>query len=553
MEQRNLFAAIFLTILVYVVWFQLFPPKKNDVPPAVKEKSEQSLTQQNVSADKVSDINAESSTTSEIPDVQNSSQEKLISVETPLFKADFSSLGAVMKQIQLKNFKETNHPDSGLKYLIEKEVSQGTYGVSFKNQSIRGLETAIFTPDVSEDKIVVTDKKQILRFAWKSPDGIVMERFFEFSPDSYLITMKIIIRNGADQPLQDSIVVNLQNKLVEKSNISFVGPAIYMNKEVMEIKTGDIDEANHFKGDISWMAIEDRYFIMSLISGDTSESHVNLSFDEKSSYLETNMVKETGLLGPGSKKEWTFGIFAGPKIASALKNVGNDMDKIIDYGMFDIIAKPCLTLMNLIYNNVVKNYGIAIILLTILFKIILWPLGTKSYKSMNDMKKLQPLVNEIRQKHANNKQKMNEEMMNLYKTYKVNPLSGCLPLLVQMPIFFAFYKMLYSSIELRHAPFFGWITDLSAPDRLFHFNFIIPYFEPPTGIPVLTLLMGASMFLQQKMSPPAGDPAQAKMMMFMPLFMTFIFLNFSSGLVLYWLVNNIVSIIQQYYIMKKYA
>jgi YidC/Oxa1 family membrane protein insertase len=139
------------------------------------------------------------------------------------------------------------------------------------------------------------------------------------------------------------------------------------------------------------------------------------------------------------------------------------------------------------------------------------------------MRKLKPFFADIREKYKNDSKKMNEEMMGLYKTYKVNPLSGCLPMIVQMPIFFAFYRMLYSAIELRHAPFFGWITDLSAPDRLFHFSVIIPHFDPPTGIPVLTLLMGGSMFLQQRMSPPAGDPAQAKMMMFMPVFMTFIF------------------------------
>ncbi|OQY12637.1 MAG: hypothetical protein B6I31_02815 [Desulfobacteraceae bacterium 4572_19] len=218
--------------------------------------------------------------------------------------------------------------------------------------------------------------------------------------------------------------------------------------------------------------------------------------------------------------------------------------------MFNIIAKPCLWLMNFIY-KFIPNYGVAIIILTILIKLLFWPLGNKSYKSMAEMKKLQPLMMEIREKYKNDKQRMNKEVMGLYKTYKVNPMSGCLPMIVQMPIFFALYRMLYSAIELRHAPFFGWITDLSAPDRLFHFGFQIPFMDPPCGIPVLTLIMGGTMILQQKMSPPAGDPTQAKMMMLMPVFFTFIFINFSSGLVLYWLVNNVLSISQQYYITKK--
>jgi len=208
--------------------------------------------------------------------------------------------------------------------------------------------------------------------------------------------------------------------------------------------------------------------------------------------------------------------------------------------------------MNQIY-KVIPNYGIAIIILTLLTKIVLWPLGNKSYKSMNDMKRMQPLMAEIREKYKDDKKKMNEETMALYRTYKINPMGGCLPMLVQLPVFLALYRMLYQAIELRHAPFFGWINDLSAPDRLFHFNVSIPFMQPPYGIPVLTIVMGATMLLQQKMSPPPGDPTQAKMMMFMPIIFTVIFINFPAGLVLYWLTNNLFSIAQQYYIQKKFA
>jgi YidC/Oxa1 family membrane protein insertase len=160
---------------------------------------------------------------------------------------------------------------------------------------------------------------------------------------------------------------------------------------------------------------------------------------------------------------------------------------------------------------------------------------------------------EIREKYKDDKKRMNQELMGLYKIYKINPMGGCLPMILQIPVFFALYRMLYQAIELRHAPFFGWINDLSAPDRLFNFDFTIPFMQPPYGIPVLTIIMGATMFLQQKMTPTAGDPTQAKMMRLMPLFFTVIFINFPSGLVLYWLVNNILSILQQSYISKKTA
>jgi len=235
-----------------------------------------------------------------------------------------------------------------------------------------------------------------------------------------------------------------------------------------------------------------------------------------------------------------------------LKDVDHDLSKAIHFGMFDIIAKPLLWFMNFIYSRI-PNYGIAIIVLTILTKILLWPLGSKSYKSMSEMKRLQPLMAEIREKHKDDKKMMNQEIMSLYRTYKINPMGGCLPMILQIPVFFALYRMLYQAIELRHAPFFLWINDLSAPDRLFHFSFSIPFMQPPYGIPVLTVIMGATMLLQQKMSPPPGDPTQAKMMMLMPIVFTVIFINFSSGLVLYWLINNILSIAQQTYIQKKYA
>jgi YidC/Oxa1 family membrane protein insertase len=235
-----------------------------------------------------------------------------------------------------------------------------------------------------------------------------------------------------------------------------------------------------------------------------------------------------------------------------LKQLDYDLDKAVNFGWFDFIAKPCVWLMNFLY-KFIPNYGVAIIILTLLIKIVLWPLGNKSYKSMNEMKKLQPLMAEIREKHKHDKKKMNEEIMGLYKVYKINPMGGCLPMVAQIPVFFALYRMLYEAIELRHAPFVGWINDLSAPDRLFRFDFNIPFMQPPYGIPVLTIIMGASMLLQQKMTPSPGDPAQAKMMMLMPIVFTFIFINFSSGLVLYWLVNNIFSMTQQYYIIKKNA
>jgi YidC/Oxa1 family membrane protein insertase len=264
-------------------------------------------------------------------------------------------------------------------------------------------------------------------------------------------------------------------------------------------------------------------------------------------YMAGTLVEPPLSLAPGQTGGGDYLVFYGPRDLDVLEPLGHGLAEAVDFGWFDIIAKPMLAALKAIY-SVVGNYGVAIIIITILVKLLFWPLTAKSYKSMKQMQKLQPQIKKLREKYKDDKQRMNQEVMQMYKTYKVNPMGGCLPMLVQIPVFIAFYKVLYGSIELRHAPFMLWINDLSAPDRLFP-DLGIPYVG---GIPVLTLLMGASMFLQQKMTPATmGDPTQQKMMMLMPIVFTFIFIQFPAGLVLYWLVNNLLSIGQQYYTNQK--
>jgi len=239
-------------------------------------------------------------------------------------------------------------------------------------------------------------------------------------------------------------------------------------------------------------------------------------------------------------------MYFGPKKLSILKTVDHNLAKAINFGWFDILAKPTLWLLNFL-NGYIGNYGIAIIIVTILIKGVFWPITQKGMKSMKNMQKLQPKVAKLKEKYKDDPTKMNQEMMALYKTYKVNPVGGCLPMVIQIPFFFALYRVLMAAIELRHAPFMLWINDLSAPDRLM-VGFDIPYVH---GIPVLTLLMGISMFLQQKMTPTTADPTQAKVMQFLPVVFTFMFINFASGLVLYWFVNNLLSILQQQLINRQ--
>ncbi|RLC33234.1 MAG: membrane protein insertase YidC, partial [Deltaproteobacteria bacterium] len=421
-----------------------------------------------------------------------------------------------------------------------------------KNQSIPEMMDAVYNAETDHEEIKIVSEEQAIKFVWISSEGVTVEKEYSFSPDSYLIGLNLTIKNRSDRPLVDHLVVSIEKKFPEEaSRYGFIGPSALINNKMEQIKIKKLKDKDTFEGKINWIALQDRYFLGSVIPEKMDDARVRI-LQHEGGLLESRLITEMKNINPGQAKRFVFDIYFGPKSMKVLKGMNNGLDKAVNFGMFDILAKPCLWLMNFLY-GFIPNYGIAIIILTVITKLLLWPLGNKSYRSMGEMKKIQPLMAELREKYKDDKKRMNQELMSLYKVYKINPMGGCLPMVVQIPVFFALYRMLYQAIELRHAPFFLWINDLSAPDRLMHFDFSIPFMEPPYGIPVLTIVMGATMFLQQKLTPSPGDPAQAKMMMFMPIIFTVIFINFSSGLVLYWLINNILSIAQQHYIQKKMA
>ena len=555
MEQARLLIAIVLSALIFLLW-QLFfidkdanqqSAKKTEQPPVkeeqVKESKPYPKEQEVAAADKTPD--AEVSAPGQVP--------RSITVDTPLYQVQLSEEGGGVTSFILKKYREKVAKDSPPQELIPQKDSIETVLLGFAGKSLPGLDNAVFSASLNADTVNIQDAAQEINFAWESDEGVVVEKTYKFSSDSYLIGLDVTIKNGSDRSIQDKLFVALNGPAPADTRMyGFEGPSALINEKLEEIKIKDIAEKNTYTGRVSWVAVQDRYFMMSVIPDQVEEDAGMRLFLKEDDQLEAQYLNPAGDIRPGTQHTYQYSLFFGPKSMKILKKAGHDLGKALNFGWFTVLAKPCVWLMNRLY-SVIPNYGIAIIILTLLIKIVLWPLGSKSYKSMSEMKKIQPLMKEIREKYKSDKKKMNEEVMGLYRTYKINPLGGCLPMVVQLPVFFALYRMLYQAIELRHAPFFLWIDDLSAPDRLFHFSFSIPFMEPPYGIPVLTIIMGATMLLQQKMSPPMGDPTQAKMMMFMPLIFTVIFINFSSGLVLYWLVNNILSISQQYYIQKKFA
>ena len=560
MEQSRLLIAIVLSLVVFLAWHFIFSPKEAErqaakkvaapeatQPEAVKEQETPYRPEpEKPVAEKLAPVEepAVSATTPQIA--------RTLTVDTPLYQAKITENGAVIYSFLLKKYHEKVQKGSPLKQVLLENETLGLGQVGFAGKSLAGLEGAVFEADLASDQAQVNNGPMEINFLWRSPDGVVIEKTYQFTPESYVVDLLVTVRNGSSRSIQDRVFVALNGKApADKRMYAFEGPSAYINNELEEIEVKKIKDKNSFDGKINWVALQSRYFISSLVPDQSEDATMQLAL-ESEKVVSARYLQAEKAIQPGTQYTYKYRLFVGPKLTQELKKVGNDLDKLVDFGMFDFIAKPCVWLMNLFY-SVIPNYGVAIIILTILVKLILWPLGTKSYKSMSEMKKLQPLMKEIREKYKNDKKKMNEEVMALYRTYKINPLGGCLPMVVQLPVFFALYRMLYEAIELRHAPFFLWIDDLSAPDRLFRFGFSVPFMEPPYGIPVLTLIMGATMLLQQKMTPPMGDATQAKMMMFMPLVFTVIFINFSSGLVLYWLTNNILSIAQQYYTQKRFS
>lgn len=549
MEQGRIILAVGLSFLVFLVYDFFFVEKQMPPPPAPVDTVAPTA---DVSPGEAVDM-PDTAPTQPLPptDLPVSSARTLV-VETPMYTAEMSEAGGAFTSFKLKNYKASTEKNAPLKEILDVGAQFGEFRLIGEKPLLADLEQAVFIADIEKDTLVIDQGEGAVTFDWTSKTGIRFTKTFRFSADSYQIGLDVNIFNSGDVPLTDGYSVGLYQPYTgEASRYGFIGPNALVDGRLEEIDSKKIDKSEPLSGLVTWVGQVDRYFMRALVPNEPLPGTVKLRLIEDKA-LESRLIPHRDDIGGGGNRSDRYLVFMGPKSTTILGSVGHELKKAINFGMFDFLAKPLLWLMNHIY-QIIPNYGVAIILLTILTKILLWPLGTKSYKSMAEMRKLQPLMADIREKHKNDKKKMNEEMMGLYRTYKINPMGGCLPMVVQIPFFFALYRMLYEAIELRHAPFIGWINDLSSPDRLFNFGFSIPFMEPPYGIPVLTIVMGATMFLQQKMSPAPGDPTQAKLMMFMPIIFTFIFINFSAGLVLYWLVNNVLSIGQQYYIQKKYA
>ncbi len=568
MEKRTILAFA-LSLIVLIGWSALFGPKNGQLPKKIASKDKQSVevSKKDILKDRTNDgsDSLHPSQSAVALNNRNSSgqvqnmEEKRITIDTPLYKAVFTNRGPGIVSFRLKKYHETTDPLSPLIELVALRKDKWrfittSFGMQPAYSKARDLSAVCRVESDGDINLQNSGAGfKDLSFVSERLDGLVVRHTFRFYSNTYTIDYTVDVINRSGHPVAGKFFtqfnVNLSDK--KKDYYSHKGFVLLENNSLEEVSLKEPGEKKVFTGRIDWCAYEDTYFIRAVIPEKPLHRFFNAAMLGPD-LLSANFFGSDVSVVPAGKVFAVYKLYMGPRDLGILKSVGADLDRAVNFGWTDIIAKPLLYSLRLI-NRYVHNYGISIILLTILIKIVFWPLSRKSYQSMKEMQKLQPRMAKIREKYKNDREQMNKEIMALYKTYKVNPMGGCLPMIIQLPVFFALYRLLGCAIELRHAPFVLWITDLSAPDRLFHFSFHIPFMTPPYGIPVLTILMGVSMFVQQKMTPTAGDPTQAKVMLLLPVIFTVMFINFPSGLVLYWLFNNIISIIQQYFIQKRSA
>lgn len=400
---------------------------------------------------------------------------------------------------------------------------------------------AIYTASQSNYTLAADQNQLTVNLKWRSPNGVMVNKQFVFNRGDYQVNVNYQITNHSRAIWTGQLYTQLQRKKVAPPSHLMFGINPYMgaaistpDKPYQKLSFDKMAEQNlNMPVQGGWLAMQQHYFLSAWIPNATE----NFNYY---SQVSDGDIYTLGALGPalnvqpGETVTTSAKLYTGPEILDRLKTVAPNLDLTVDYGILWFISIAILWLMKHIY-AIVGNWGWSIVLVTVLIKLAFYHLSAKSYRSMGMMRKLQPRMQALRERHAGDKQKMTQATMELYRNEKINPLGGCLPIIVQIPVFIALYFVLLESVELRQAPFILWIHDLSLHD---------PYY-------VLPILMGVSMFIQQKLNPPPPDPTQAKMMMFLPVFFTFLFSSFPAGLVLYWLVNNTVSILQQWYIMKK--
>jgi len=465
----------------------------------------------------------------------------VITVDTPVMKVAISPIGGKIVSLYLTHYNANLKSDqpfqllaqnqNALHYVVESGLVSSDPAMP-KNMVFKSAQTHYTLDDEGQLSVNLT---------WQGSQGLEITKTFTFLPNAYTVSVNYTIHNTGKAAWSGRFYGELtRNKVEEKSSLlnsytNYTGAAIsYPDDHYQKVKFSEMeDSAISQTVKSGWVAMLQHYFITAFVPPKgvdiTQFSAVN------NGLYSIGLALPTVTVAPGASETTGATLYAGPAISSELNAIAPYLGKTVDYGWLWFISDLIFAVMKWIH-AFVGNWGVAIILVTCLIKLIFYPLSAKSYLSMAKMRALQPKIKALREKVGSDRQKLGMATMELYRKEKVSPLGGCLPIMIQIPVFIALYWVLMESVELRQAPFFGWIHDLSVHDPLY----------------ILPVLMGLSMFVQQRLNPAPPDPMQAKIMMFLPVVFTVMFLSFPAGLVLYWLVNNCLSILQQWWVMSRY-
>ncbi len=584
-QNKNLLLAIVLSSLVMLVWMIFFPPQQpplEEQMPPVTSSGEAAVP--SAAPAEVADQGQSPSQTSSNASAEALAKAPRVKIETPELTGSLSLLGGRIDELKLKSYRETIEPDSPLVTLLRPADQPRPYYILHGWVPAGGLPLdqvpGPLTPWKLEKGATLTPETPVT-LIWDNGHGLVFRRTIGVD-DKYMFTITQSVENRSGQPVSLApygIIVRQGEPDVSGFFILHEGVIGLADGTLEELKYSDLPdldlvERERAPAEITdvkesgWIGFTDKYWMTTLIP------EKGTPFQEVAKYIpgteETEIYQaETRLplvtIQPGAKSAVNTRLFAGAKEWETIRHYQNEggVDRFIDsidWGWFYFLTKPIFWLLHHLH-ALIGNMGWAIIALTLIIKAVLFPLAYKSYVSMAKMKELQPQMEKIKEEAGDDRQKMQKLMMELYKREKVNPASGCLPILLQIPIFFSLYKVIFVTIELRHAPWIGWIRDLSAPDPSSILNLfgLLP-FDPPTSgllaifsIGILPILLGISMWLQQKLNPAPTDPTQATIMAWMPWVFMFMLGQFPSGLVLYWITNNTITFIQQYLIMRRHG
>ncbi len=536
-------ALAFVLMLIWQSWQKEYGPKPEVASPSVQqsEGGEPAAAVPKVPSAGVSEV--------EPRDALESGRR--IRVHTDLLDVEIDTVGGDLRQVDLIAYPVSiEQPDTPLRLMSDAEgrlfvLQSGLLSAEGKAKAID--HHVRFTAERDEYRMKEGQDRLVVRLDWNGDQGLHVTKIYIFRRGSYAFDVRYKVENGGKDVWKGHLYQQLQRipppekrgmfamRTYTGGVISGVDPASGEELRYQKIRFEDMVESpvnRDMKG--GWEAMIQHYFLVATIPNQEEINHFYSKRVADSRYVLGMVEKSPRVVEPGGQEEFGFTVYAGPKLKDDLEVLAPHLELTVDYGYLTIIANPIFWLLHKIH-YLIGNWGWSIIILTILIKLAFFPLSAASYRSMANMRKLAPRLKSIKERYADDKEAYQRAMMDLYKKEKINPLGGCLPILIQIPVFIALYWVLLESVELRQAPWIGWIKDLSIRD---------PYF-------VLPLIMGASMFAQYKLNPQPPDPLQAKIMMYMPIVFTVFFLFFPAGLVLYWVVNNVLSIAQQWYITHK--